>query len=84
MFCTHPKTNFNFSVAFNLASADALNLDQSKILSFDKELIQRTRVAEQHTSKGECNTILSAYGIVLHTPSKFCGTVTSFDSTLAG
>ena len=37
MFSTHPKTNFNFSVAFNLSSANAFNLDQSIILSFGKE-----------------------------------------------
>ena len=38
MFSTLPKTNFNFSVAFILSSAGALNLDQSKILSFGREL----------------------------------------------
>ena len=38
MFSTLPKTNFNFSVAFNLLSANAFNLDQSKILLCGKEL----------------------------------------------
>ena len=38
-FSTHLKTNCNFSVAFNLSSAHAFNLDQSKILLFGKELI---------------------------------------------
>ena len=32
------KTNFNFSATFNLSSANAFNLDQSKNLSFGKEL----------------------------------------------
>ena len=38
MFSTLSKTNFNFSPAFILSSANAFNLDQSKILSFGKEL----------------------------------------------
>ena len=38
MFSTHPKTNFNFSTTFNLSFGNAFNLDQSKILSFGKEL----------------------------------------------
>ena len=38
MFSTLPKTNFNFSLPFILSSANAFNLDQSKILSFGKEL----------------------------------------------
>ena len=33
------KTNFNFSVTFILSSGNPLNLDQSKILSFGKELM---------------------------------------------
>ena len=33
-----PKTNFNFSVTFILLSANAFNLDQSKILLFGEEL----------------------------------------------
>ena len=36
--CFLPETNFNDSVAFILASANAFNLDYSKLLSFDKEL----------------------------------------------
>ena len=38
MFFICPKTNFYFSVTFILLSANAFNLDQSKNLSFDKEL----------------------------------------------
>ena len=38
MFSTLSKTNFNFSARFILSSASAFNLDQSKILSFGKEL----------------------------------------------
>ena len=38
MFSTIPKTNFNFSVTFVLSSANAFNLDKSKILSYGKEL----------------------------------------------
>ena len=34
MFSTLSKTNFNFSVTFILLSANAFNLDQSKILLF--------------------------------------------------
>ena len=41
MFSTLPKRNINFSITFNLSSANALNFDQSKILSFGtcKDLI---------------------------------------------
>ena len=38
MFSTLPKSNFNFWVTFILSSANAFNLDQSKNLSFGKEL----------------------------------------------
>ena len=38
MFSIHPITNFIFSVPFILSSANAFNLEQSKILSFGKEL----------------------------------------------
>ena len=38
MFSTLPKTNFTFSFGFILSSANAFNLDQSKILLFGKEL----------------------------------------------
>ena len=38
MFSTLPKTNFYFSVTFILSSANAFNLEQSKILSFGKGL----------------------------------------------
>ena len=37
-FFTLPSTNFNFSVANFLSSANAFNLDWSKFLSFGKEL----------------------------------------------
>ena len=46
MFSTLPKTNFNFSNAFNLTSANALNLDQSKILSFGEELSEPDLISE--------------------------------------
>ena len=39
MFSTRPKTNFKFSVTFIVLSATAFNFDQSKTLSFGKELI---------------------------------------------
>ena len=38
MFSSLPKTNFNSLVTFIMLSANAFNLDQSKILSFAKEL----------------------------------------------
>ena len=38
MFSIHPETYFIFLIAYNLASANAFNLDQSKILLFGKEL----------------------------------------------
>ena len=38
MFSTLPKTNFDFLFKFILSSANAFNLDQSKILSFGKQL----------------------------------------------
>ena len=39
MFSNLPKINFYFSVTFDLLSANALLLDQSKILSFGKAVI---------------------------------------------
>ena len=39
MFSISPKTNFSFSVAFYLLSANAFHSDQSKNLSFGEELI---------------------------------------------
>ena len=41
MFSTLPKTSFNFSFKFILSSANAFNLDQSKILLCGKELNNR-------------------------------------------
>ena len=38
MFSIHPRTNINFSAKFDFLSANAFNLDQSKNLSFRKEL----------------------------------------------
>ena len=38
MFSTLPKTNSSFSVTYILSSANAFNLEQSKILSCGKEL----------------------------------------------
>ena len=38
MFSTLPKTNFNISTTFILSSANAFNLNRSKISSFGKEL----------------------------------------------
>ena len=38
MFSTFPKTNLTSLVTFILSSANALNLDWSKVLSFGKEL----------------------------------------------
>ena len=40
MFSTISKANFNFRVTFILSSANALNLDLSKVLLFGKELTQ--------------------------------------------
>ena len=38
MFSILPISNFKFLESFILSSADAFNLDQSRILSFGKEL----------------------------------------------
>ena len=39
-FSAHPKTNFNFLIAFKFSSASALDLDQSKFLQFGRQLKQ--------------------------------------------
>ena len=39
MFFTYPKKNFCFYITFILSSANTFNLDQSKDLSFGKELM---------------------------------------------
>ena len=44
MFSTLPKSNFNFWFTFILSSANAFNFDQSKILSFGKELTEMGQV----------------------------------------
>ena len=41
MFSTHYKNNFCFQIEVNLSSASAFNLNQSKKLSFGKELTVR-------------------------------------------
>ena len=41
-FSTLHKTNFNFSVAFTLSSANALNLDKVKALLYGRELTEIT------------------------------------------
>ena len=38
-FSNLPETIFNFSVIFTLSSANASNFNQTKILSFDREII---------------------------------------------
>ena len=44
MFSTLPKTILKFSVKFNVSSVNALSLDQSKNLSFGKELKKKDEV----------------------------------------
>ena len=47
MFSTLPETNYNYSVTLNLSSANSVNLDRSRILSFRKGLIPySTNVAQ--------------------------------------
>ena len=53
MFCTQPKTNFNFSVTFILSSASAFKLDQSRNLSFGKELTDNMRWGRRNRSRLE-------------------------------
>ena len=50
MFSTLPKTNFNFSAKFDLSSANAFNLDQSKNLSFGKELTVHAIILDKSQS----------------------------------
>ena len=57
MFSTLPETNFNFSVTFILLSANAFNLDQSKILLFGKEL-NNDCMAEYTVFNAAFNSIL--------------------------
>ena len=51
MFSTLAKTSFNFSNKFILSSANAFNLDQSKILSYGEELIEKQH-RESNSNKG--------------------------------
>ena len=67
MFSTLPKTNFNFSVAFNLSSANAFNLDQSKILLCGKEL-RENRSREGVTERSDCNMQSLPFPILAFNP----------------
>ena len=60
MFSTQHTTNFNFPIAFNLLSANAFNLDQSKILLFGKDLI----ATFQLLSTASLNLGLSQTGVI--------------------
>ena len=53
MFSFIPKSNFNFSVTVILSSANALNLDQSKNVLFQKELKPLTNNSEVATTMGK-------------------------------
>ena len=48
------KTNYNFSVTVMLSSANAFNFDQSKILSFGKELRLNLHGAAERLSEAFC------------------------------
>ena len=52
MFCTFSKTNFNFSAKFNFSLAYAFDFEQSKYLSFGKELtsIPASSSRQRHNS----------------------------------
>ena len=52
LISTHPETNFCFWATFILSSANALNLDQSKSLSFGEELMCLQRVSN-HVSQAQ-------------------------------
>ena len=77
MFSTHPKIDFNFSVAFFLSSASAFCLDLSKNLSYGKELthyqmtnfrlFQTERVCRRQLQ------ILWKWHKVIQTGRKHCG-----------
>ena len=41
MFSTLPNTNFNFSIAFIVSSANAFNLDHFEIFMFGNELTEQ-------------------------------------------
>ena len=64
MFSTCPNTNFNFSVTCILSSANAFNLNQSKKLSFDKELRRFAGSKDQ--------TRLNMHSDLQSTPSSSC------------
>ena len=49
--CFQPKSNFSFLVAFTLSSANAFNLDRSKILLFGKELTHYHTIPHFDTPK---------------------------------
>ena len=55
MFSTLPKVNFNFSAKCNLSSANAFNLDQSKM--FGEELsdeFAKKKIKKKHCGKRKC------------------------------
>ena len=52
LFSTLPEINFNFSAKFNLSSANAFNLDQSKNFSFGKEFNYRYKQTSLKDRKG--------------------------------
>ena len=65
--CFLPFPNFNFSVTIILSSANVFNLDRSKILSFDKELIgSRLKVTLPHTNSGSVYVYITVYLSVHH------------------
>ena len=48
MFSAIPEVKFIFNVLFKLSSAKAFKLDQSKILSFGKDLKSKLSIRPQH------------------------------------
>ena len=65
MFSTLPKTIFKFSVQFILLSANAFNLDQSKILLFGKELKRYLVGTLEFTFQAQLTLYLSNFFVVL-------------------
>ena len=60
MFSTLPKTNFSFSVTFIL-SVNAFNWDQSKILSFGKELKGNCQLNNTFIYLSVCTCICASF-----------------------
>ena len=69
MFSALPKRNFNVSVTFILSSANALKLDQSKILSFGKEIIQKSAYLFTKLTNGLTTEMEKALEHILETRS---------------